>query len=405
MGAGSENNASQLKSRTMPGVRKIGFATNRMRDLLRRLGRNRSGNYAMIVALATPVLIGLVGLGTEDGLWLYTHQTAQSAADAAAFSAAQNFSMNGENVSGLLGLGSSNLLREADAIAASYGFTDGQNGVTVTLSRPPADFPKYAAYQNGVEVTITQVQPRLFSKLWNTNNVTIVARSVAIGNSAKGCVLALDTVVPKAVDSSGGGSVNINNCDLYDDSKDSGDALNGSGSSVVHARFVGVQGGVNGTSGFQTTYGLATGFPYVPDPYADVPNQTTAQCSGTYNSKNETLNPGCWATMHFNGGTTAILNPGVYYVFGGAFNVDGGASLLCNCIPGGAGVTIVLTGNASKGYAKATVNGGGTINLQAPGKNSGSPLMGLVFFADRNASVGMAYKFNGNSNTNYNGAS
>ena len=84
----------------MPGVRKIGFATNRMRDLLRRLGRNRSGNYAMIAAIATPALIGLVGLGTEDGLWLYTHQTEQSAADAAAFSAAQNFSMNGENAGG-----------------------------------------------------------------------------------------------------------------------------------------------------------------------------------------------------------------------------------------------------------------------------------------------------------------
>src|SRR5947208_553048 len=123
MGAGSENNTSRLKSRTAPGGRKIGFAANRMCDLLRRLRRDRSGNYAMIVALATPVLIGLVGLGTEDGLWLYTHQTAQSAADAAAFSAAQNFSMNGENAGGSLGTGTgtSNLLQEADAIAASYG--------------------------------------------------------------------------------------------------------------------------------------------------------------------------------------------------------------------------------------------------------------------------------------------
>ena len=381
----------------------------RRQRLLSRLNefwRDRSGNYVIITALTAPILVGMVGLGTEDGLWLFTHQTEQSAADAAAFSAAQNYSMNGDISGGSLSgaTGGSNLVKEANAVAASYGFTNGQNGVTVTLSRPPADFPKYAGYQNAVEVSITQVQPRLFSKLWKKNNVTITARSVAVGNSAKGCVLALNTMVPKAVDSSGGGAVNINNCDLYDDSTDATDALNGSGSSVVHARFVGVQGGVTGASGYQTTYGLATGFPYVPDPYADVPNPSISACSGTYNSKTETINPGCWASMHFNGGDTITFNPGVYYVYGGSFQVEGGANLNCNCTPGGAGVTIILTGDSQKGYATATVNGGGAINLQAPGKNASSPYQGIVFFADRNAPVGTAYKFNGDSNTNYVGA-
>src|SRR5206468_333065 len=109
--------------------------------------------------------------------------SAQSAVDVAAFSAAQNYSTNGAGSSGT----NLNLNTEAKAIAASYGFVNGQNGTTVTLNRPPlaADFPKYVAYQNGVEVTITQVQPRLFSKLWNKNSVTIRARAVAIGNAAK----------------------------------------------------------------------------------------------------------------------------------------------------------------------------------------------------------------------------
>ncbi|HTK79530.1 MAG TPA: pilus assembly protein TadG-related protein [Rhizomicrobium sp.] len=365
--------------------------------------RDRSGNYLMITALSAPVLVGLIGLGTEDGIWLYTHQSAQSAADAAAFSAAQNYSMNGAGASGT----NANLITEAKAIAAGYGFVNGQNSTTVTLNRPPlaADFPKYVSYQNAVEVTITQVQPRLFSKLWNKNSVTIKARAVAVGNSAKGCVLALNKVVPKAADSSGGGNIHIDNCDLYDDSTDAGDALNGGGSSMVYARFVGVVGGVNNTGTFQTQYGLATGFPNVPDPYADVTEPTTASCSGTYNSHHtDTISSGCWKTMHFNSGDTVTFNPGLYYVYGGAFQVDGGANLLCNCTRGGDGVTIVLTGDSSRGYATATVNGGGTIALQAPGKNSTMTTKGIVFFGSRNAPVGTAYKFNGGSAQNYIGA-
>ncbi len=256
--------------------------------------------------------------------------------------------------------------------------------------------------QNAVEVIITQVQPRLFSALWKNDQVTITARSVALGNAAKGCVLALNSTLDKAANSSGGGDVNISNCDLYDNSGNL-QGLYGGGSSLVHARVVGVHGGVVGPNTFVTSSGLYTNFPVVPDPYADVPNPTTASCSGSYNSKTETINPGCWKTMHFNGGDTVTFNPGTYYVYGGAFQVEGGASLNCNCVPGGAGVTIILTGSGTQ-YATATINGGGTINLQAPGSNSTSAYKGIVFFGDRNAPVGTAYKFNGDSNTNYTGA-
>src|SRR6476646_8060215 len=68
---------------------------SRFRNLIRRFHRDRSGSYLVIVALSAPVLVGLVGLGTEDGLWLYTHQSIQSATDAAAFSAAQAYAANG----------------------------------------------------------------------------------------------------------------------------------------------------------------------------------------------------------------------------------------------------------------------------------------------------------------------
>ncbi|MFL6688913.1 MAG: TadE/TadG family type IV pilus assembly protein, partial [Alphaproteobacteria bacterium] len=309
------------------------------RDLLHRFRRDRSGSYLIIVGLAAPVMVGLVGLGSEYGLWMYTHQGAQSAADAAAFSAAQAYSVNGAGgVVGNLGGGGgpgTTVTTEANAIAKSFGFTDGQNGMTVTVHRPPTSGPMATA-RNGVEVTISQTQSRLFSALWNHNQVTISARSVALGNSALGCVLALDRNVTKAALNSGGGTINLNGCDLYDDSSDAA-ALYGGGSSIVVARQVGVVGGVNDASAFTTTQGLLTHFPVVPDPYYDVNVPSFAGCDkNNFSSKNaETINPGVYCNgMQFNAGTTVTFNPGVYYVDGGSFQVNGGASLL------GTGVTI-----------------------------------------------------------------
>jgi Flp pilus assembly protein TadG len=364
------------------------------RDLLRRFHRDRSGSYVIIVGLAAPVMVGLVGLGTEYGLWMYTHQTAQSAADAAAFSAAQAYSINGAGgsvggIGGVTGSGQ-NVVTEANAIAASFGFTNGQNGVTVTVHRPPSTGAMSGAV-NGVEVIISQTQSRLFSALWNHNQVTIKARSVALGNSALGCVLALDRTVNKAALNSGGGTVNLNGCDLYDDSSDAA-ALYGGGSSIVVARQVGVVGGVNDASAFTTTQGLLTHFPVVPDPYYDVNVPSFAGCDkNNFSSKNaETINPGVYCNgMQFNAGTTVTFNPGVYYVDGGSFQVNGGASLL------GTGVTIILTSstpNKASSWATASINGGATLAISAP--TSGA-LSGLVFFGDRRAPVGTTQKFNG----------
>src|SRR5206468_6871421 len=157
-------------------------SNGKLRDFAARFRTDQSGNYTMITALMAPMLLGLVGLGTENGVWLYTHQTAQSAADAAAFSAAQSYSVNGAGIGA--GGDNSNLAKEANAIAANYGFVNGKDGVSVTLNRAPKS-GNYTTAPNAVEVIITQVQPRLFSALWNNKNVTITARAVALGDAAQ----------------------------------------------------------------------------------------------------------------------------------------------------------------------------------------------------------------------------
>ena len=69
----------------------------RVQALRRRasqLWRDSRGNYAILTALVSPVIIGAAGLATEGGLWMYVHQTLQGAADSAALSAATQYSLN-----------------------------------------------------------------------------------------------------------------------------------------------------------------------------------------------------------------------------------------------------------------------------------------------------------------------
>src|SRR5438094_1061840 len=95
---------------------------------LLRFWRDRRGNYAVITALMSPVLIGSAGLATEGGLWMYMHQNLQGAADSAALSAATLYSLNS----------SRNLNDQAQSVVKTYGYTVGTSGTTVTVNRPPA---------------------------------------------------------------------------------------------------------------------------------------------------------------------------------------------------------------------------------------------------------------------------
>src|SRR5580700_4758023 len=62
--------------------------------LLARLLRDEAGAWLISTTLMLPVLIGVAGLGTEGGMLFYQHRSLQSAADAAAYSAAISYSVD-----------------------------------------------------------------------------------------------------------------------------------------------------------------------------------------------------------------------------------------------------------------------------------------------------------------------
>ena len=120
------------------------------------------------------------------------------------------------------------------------------------------------------------------------------------------------------------------------------------------------------------------------DPYGGVtmPSMPGSCTNGTAtnfthsNSGLQTLNPGVWCNgVSFTNDAQIKLNPGVYYVKGGNFNVGG------NVVMNGTGVTIVLTGSASDGYsppyANVTIGNGAHVNLAAPTSGATS---GIAFF-------------------------
>src|SRR5947207_14101979 len=110
------------------------------RASLLQFTRDESGSYAIIAAVAMPVLVGAAGLGTEASWWFYCQKNMLSAADSAAVSAATATSHN---------------TLEGSAVAAAYGFVSGAGGVTVTVNKPPVT-GAYTTSPGAVEVIITQ---------------------------------------------------------------------------------------------------------------------------------------------------------------------------------------------------------------------------------------------------------
>ena len=114
-------------------------------NLFGRFRCDQSGSYLVISGVVMPALVGLVGLGTDYGLWTYTHQNMQSAADSAAMSAAAAYAASSTN----------SVTTQANGVASSYGFVNGLNHVAVTVNRPPQS-GGYTSKTGAVEVIIQQ---------------------------------------------------------------------------------------------------------------------------------------------------------------------------------------------------------------------------------------------------------
>ena len=161
----------------------------RSHRLLARLLRDEEGAWLISMTLMLPVLIGVAGLGTEGGMLFYQHRSLQSAADAAAYSAAVacSYSTSPSTCAGV------DITSQAKAIVAGYPVANspyvlgaGTNQANVTATATTfATFP-------AVQVTISRPQTAIFSSiLFSVLPNSVSATAVYNGNFGGQCILAL----------------------------------------------------------------------------------------------------------------------------------------------------------------------------------------------------------------------
>ena len=329
-----------------------------------RFSYDRRGVSATIVAIALPGLIGFSALGVETGLWYTIKLQNQSAADAAAISAAYQVIAGNTSVTG-------NLIPAASEAAAQNGYS----GSTPTVVYPYSD----SIVSNGVVITLQQTQPGLLGSMF-LPSVTISTEAVAV-------VKALDNLCILALAATGTGMV-------FGDSSSLGAPDCAVGANSTSTSAMGIQGDIGSitaatlvTAGGITFNGdpvdpaappseliltsrLEIGAPSIRDPYArtlthaflstGIPAIRAA--THTWTDVTATITPGLYdGGMSFGANAIVDLTPGVYYVTNGDFSIASAATVTCMTI-----------GNAQ-------IRMGATVTLQAP--NSG-PFSGLLFVQD-----------------------
>jgi Flp pilus assembly protein TadG len=365
--------------------------------LLARLLRDEAGAWLISTTLMLPVLIGVAGLGTEGGMLFYQHRSLQSAADAAAYSAAIAYSDST----------SANITTQAQATVASYGFAlgTGTNQANVTASATTF------ASQSAVQVTISRPQTAIFSSILfsvlpNSVSATAVINGGSNSNPSGTCLLALGKTSTgnNAADAiqiqGGGGQINIGvpGCGIFSNSTDctsgsfsesfGGNAKIGTSTSPIGAlgsagcmtifgnSQANLTGGVTCTSGNSTA--CTQNNAMLSDPYAGVSTPTTSSAGSCVASANVYC-PGVYPNgLSLKGGTTT-LSPGIY-IMEGEFKVGpGGGGTTVN----GSGVTLVFTSatpSASGSYpgTMMDIDSNANVTLTAPttGATAGFVIMG-----------------------------
>jgi Flp pilus assembly protein TadG len=376
------------------------------RSLSTSVGRVRHddrGVSATIVAIALPVIIGFGALGAETGVWFTIKMRNQSAADAAAISAAY------EVIAGKTDIFNDLMPATSDATARN-----GYTGTAPVVSYPYND----GIVGNGVAVTLQQTEGALLAAAY-LSSVTVVNKAVAIIEVLNNpCILALGTASTD-VEIAASTSLVMPNCSIAANSI-STTAIELHSSSSVTAKTlvtvgeISVQGTPIDLTAPPSEFILATppmiGAPPLADPYASIlthgfliagmPMLTRCTPSGlgagaviysgncfiqgvslrqsSITLRGNTQISGDWIIQ-----TNQIvdLSPGTYWITGN-LTIQSSAVLKCStCNNGqGTGVTLILS-TATNTVGAISAASGAILNLNAP---SSGRFPGLLIIQDSN---------------------
>jgi len=354
---------------------------------LRSYAANQRGNILTLTAMVLPVLLATFGLGIEGAHWYQSKRAMQNAADSAALAAASN--------------GATSYVTEGKAVAIQYGFQDGVNGVTVTISNtaacPSGGSSCYSA-------TISKAVPLLLSQLVGYQGDTVIAGKPAKSLSATSvaqqqstprdyCILALaSSGASQGIRTNGAPKADLSGCNVMSntDAQCNGHDLN-AGYGDAH----GTSSGCGATQ--------ESGVPTVSDQYASLASNIPANTCSSYAATtlsgavtlgaiftrcgNVTLTGDVVLTTPATG-TLMVIRNGKLDTAGYTLKTASGSAL-----------TIIFSGDNNAAYTHAPTDSGhgnnvGTIDIAAPTSGTWS---GVAMYQDPALTSGVDISEAGNS--------
>lgn len=353
---------------------------------------DRRGNVAIISALMLPVLLGSFGLGTEVATWYGAQRALQNAADSAAIAAATN--------------ASATYGTEAAAVAAQYGYVNGQNGVTVTTANNVA-CP--GGGSNCYRVVISKTQPLILAQFVGYAGDTlqggapakrIAATAIAVQGLAPRpyCVVALaGDGVQTGLLANGAPKADLTGCNVM---SNTGARCNGHDLGADYGDAAGTNDGCGEVQN--------SNVPVMPDQNAARASNIPADpCGGVYPeapgkhsgsplpASNRLAGVQSWSGVIQKCGDVELTGPVTINTTGPATLVIHNGDLDLNGYTlqtsSGSGLTIVFAGDNSRSHVPL---GGGTLDFAAP---TSGPWSGVAMYQAPNLTSGVDIAAAGNS--------
>jgi hypothetical protein len=311
---------------------------------------SEKGQVLILISLAAVMLFAFAGLAIDGSAVFSDKRHAQNAADTSAMAAA------------LAKLRGQSFSSAAMNRAISNGYDN--NGVTnnVNVYNPPID-GLYVGDSEYIQVKITSHVKTYFARVIGRNQVT--NRVEAVTHAVPGyssslfagsAIVGLDPSGCKAVFFNGNANMTLTGSGIYVNSNCALNAFYNQSSSpgILTTPCLQTVGGAQFT--FGKVINTQAGCPRTNVPPMSSPPLPNISC-GTLQAKvqpdNITLSPGNWVGAFPPNGIT-YLQPGTYCVSGGAFQINGGSTLI------GHDVTIYMIDGTVKW------NGGAKVQLDAP---------------------------------------
>lgn len=304
--------------------------------------RDRRGAIAVMIAVMIPVLLAMLGLAVDLGVWYRESVRLQLAADAGAEGAAWLLPGQTARTSDF----------QAAALIAVNGVTGGK--WIGTLATPAS--VSVAADWSQVTVTLTSTADRYMTSMIGVPAPALSATATAGIHVQSACILALSTSAAPAIQVDNMGSLKANGCGVFSNSTAANAIYLNSG--TISGKSVGAAGGIALSNSGSNTFSPAPGNPHAApqgDPYASLPAPSPGSCSYTNASFTanqaspykftQSKNVFCGTTTIGGNNTTDTFDPGTYYVVNGDLVFNNAA------ITQAQGVTFVLTGSTPGAFS------------------------------------------------------